>query len=154
LFKLDAGINILHVPYRGTAPMLAALVAGEVQIAVDPMTTSLPHIQSGKLRAIAIIGAERTPRLPQVPTAAEAGYPKLDLPFWLGVVAPAGTPPEIVAKLNSAFRESLASPETRERLAFLGAEIKIGSPDDFGRMLAKERETWTAIAKAANITVE
>ena len=92
LFKLEAGVNIVHVPYRGTAPMLAAILAGEVQMVADPMTTSLPHIQSGKLRAIAIAGAERTPKLPNVPTTVEAGYPKLHSPFWLGVVAPAGTP--------------------------------------------------------------
>ena len=128
LFKLEAGVNIVHVPYRGTAPMLAAIVAGEVQVVADPMTTSLPHIQSGKLRAIAIAGAERTPKLPDVPTAMEAGFPKLQSPFWLGVVAPAGTPPAIIDKLNAAFRESLAPPETRALLAKLGADIKIGTP--------------------------
>jgi tripartite-type tricarboxylate transporter receptor subunit TctC len=154
LFKLEAGINIVHVPYRGTAPMLAAIVAGEVQLVADPMTTSLVHIQSGRLRAIASAGAERTPKLPDVPTTAEAGFPKLDSPFWLGVVAPAGTPPEIIAKLNAAFRESLAVPETRARLATLGAEIKIGSPQEFGRMLAKERDLWIGLVQAANITVE
>jgi len=154
LFKLEAGVNILHVPYRGTAPMLAAIVAGEVQIVADPMTTVLPHIQSGRLRAIAIAGAERTPKLPGVPTTVEAGFPKLQAPFWLGVVAPAGTPPAIIAKLNAAFRDSLAQPETRTRLANLGADIKIGTPADFGNMLAKELAQWTAVVKAAKITVE
>ena len=101
LFKLEAGVNIVQVPYRGTAPMLAAILAGEVQIVADPMTTSLAHIQSGKLRAIAIAGAERSPKLPGVPTTLEAGYPKLQAPFWLGVVAPAGTPADIVDKLNA-----------------------------------------------------
>ena len=154
LFKLEAGINMVHVPYRGTAPMLAAIVAGEVQIVADPMTTSLPHIEAGRLRAIAIAGTARTPKLPNVPTAAESGFSRLASPFWLGVVAPAGTPPAIVAKLNAAFRESLAPAETRARLATLGADIKIGSPEDFGQMLAKERELWMGIVKAANITVE
>jgi tripartite-type tricarboxylate transporter receptor subunit TctC len=154
LFKLDAGVNILHVPYRGTAPMLAAIVAGEVQMAADPMPTVLPHIQSGKLRALAVTNARRSPKLPDVPTVIEAGFPKLEATFWLGVVAPAGTPPAIVNKLNAAFRESLAPPETRARLDALGAEIKIGTPAEFGKMLADELAKWTAVAKAANIRVE
>jgi tripartite-type tricarboxylate transporter receptor subunit TctC len=154
LFKLDAGVNIVHVPYRGTAPMLAAIVAGEVQVVADPMTTSLPHIQSGRLRPIAIAGTERTAKLPDVPTAKEAGYPRLDAPFWLGVVAPAGTPADIVDKLNAALRESLTAAETRARLAALGAEIKIGSPDHFGQMLARERALWSRVVTDAKITVE
>jgi tripartite-type tricarboxylate transporter receptor subunit TctC len=154
MFKLEAGVNIVHVPYRGTAPMLAAIVAGEIQIVTDPMTTSLPHIQSGALRPLAIAGAERSPKLPDVPTTPEAGFPKLQAPFWLGVVAPAGTPPDIIDKLNAAFRESLAPAETRARLDTLGAEIKIGTPADFGNMLAGELAQWTAVVKAANIKVE
>ena len=154
LFKLEAGVNIVHVPYRGTAPMLAAIVAGEVQIVADPMTTVLPHIQSGRLRAIAIAGATRTPKLPGIPSVIEAGYPKLQSPFWLGVVAPAGTPPEIVSKLNAAFRESMNPPETRARLDALGAEIKIGTPAEFEKMLADELALWTGIVKAANIKVQ
>jgi tripartite-type tricarboxylate transporter receptor subunit TctC len=154
LFKLETGVNIVHVPYRGTAPMLTAGVAGEVQMIADPMTTSLPHVQSGKLRAIAIAGKERTPKLPDVPTTVEAGYPKLDAPFWLGVVAPAGTPPDIVKKLNTAFRESLAPQETRDRLATLGAVIKIGTPEEFGKMLADELTLWSDVVKAAKIQMD
>jgi tripartite-type tricarboxylate transporter receptor subunit TctC len=151
MFKLEAGVNVLHVPYRGTAPMLAAVVAGEVQLVADPMTTSLPLIESGKLRAIAIAGAERSPKLPGVPTTVEAGFPKLQSPFWLGVVAPAGTPPAIVNKLNAAFRDSLSQPQTRALLAKLGAEIKIGTPAEFGKMLAAELSQWTDVVKAAQI---
>jgi tripartite-type tricarboxylate transporter receptor subunit TctC len=154
LFKLEAGINILHVPYRGTAPMLAAAVAGEVQMVADPMTSSLPHIQSGKLRPLAIPGSERSSKLPDVPTTGEAGYPKFVAPFWLGVVAPAGTPAAVVDKLNAALGKSLSPPETRARLAALGAEIKFSTPQDFGKMLAQELALWTSVAKAANITVE
>jgi tripartite-type tricarboxylate transporter receptor subunit TctC len=154
MFKLEAGVNIVHVPYRGTAPLLAAAVAGEVQMLADPATSSLPHIQSGNLRVLAIAGAERFSKLPDVPTTPEAGYPKLQAPFWLGVVAPAGTPPAIIEKLNAAFRDSLAQPETRARLANLGAEIKIGTPAEFGKLLANELAQWTAVAKAANIKVE
>src|SRR6478672_8292911 len=117
LFKLEAGLNILHVPYRGTAPMLSAILAGEIQVVADPMTTSLVHIEAGKLRPIAIAGDERSPKLPDVPTVVEAGYPKLQSPFWLGVAVPAGTPQPIIDKLNAAFRESMKPPETRALLA-------------------------------------
>jgi tripartite-type tricarboxylate transporter receptor subunit TctC len=154
MFKLEAGVDIVHVPYRGTAPMLAAIVAGDVQIVADPLSTILPHIESGKLRPLAIPSAERSVKLPNVPTTREAGYPRLQAPFWLGVVAPAGTPPAIIDKLNAALHESLAVPDTRELLASLGAEIKIGTPAEFGKLLADELARWTAVVKAANIRVE
>ena len=154
LFKLEAKVNFQHVPYRGTAPMLTAAVAGEVQVVADPLTTILPHIQSGKLRPIAIAGPTRTDRLPDVPTTGEAGYPKLNSPFWLGVVVPAGTPDEVVTKLNAAFRQALNDPATKQRLANLGAEIKIGTPGDFEQMLDRELKLWTGVVKDANITVE
>jgi len=134
--------------------MLAAVVAGEVQVVIDPMTTVLPHIQSGALRALAIAGAERSPKLPDIPTALEAGFPALLSPFWLGVVAPAGTAPGVIDKLNAAFRESLADAEARALLDKLGAEIKIGTPAEFEKMLANERAKWTAVVKAANIKVD
>jgi tripartite-type tricarboxylate transporter receptor subunit TctC len=154
LFRLDNHINMVHVPYRGTAPMLVAAVAGEVQIVADPMPTVLPHIQSGKLRALAITSGTRHAKLPDIPTVAEAGFPQLQATFWLGVVAPAGTPPDIVNKLNAAFRESLVPPETRARLDALGADIKIGTPAEFGKLLSDELAKWSAVVKAANIKVE
>jgi tripartite-type tricarboxylate transporter receptor subunit TctC len=154
LFKLEAGVNIVHVPYRGTAPMLLAVLANEVQIVADPSTTSLPEIQAGKLRPIAIAGGVRDPQLPDVPTVIEAGYPKLQSPFWLGVAAPAGTPAAIVDKLNAAFREAMNDPKTRQQLDELGAYVKIGTPEDFRKMLASERELWTGVVKAANIQTE
>jgi tripartite-type tricarboxylate transporter receptor subunit TctC len=154
LFRLETGVNIVHVPYRGTAPLLAAAVAGEVQILADPASTSLPHVQSGALRAIAIAGAQRFSKLPDVPTTPEAGFPNLQSPFWLGVVAPAGTPAAIIDKLNAAFRDSLAQPETRALMANFGAESKVGSPAEFGKMLDAERAKWAAIVKDAHIKVE
>lgn len=154
LFKLETGVKIVHVPYRGTAPMLAAVVAGQVQIVVDPTTTSLPQVEAGKLRPLAVTSKQRFAKLPNVPTTAEAGFPNLQNTFWLGVVAPAGTPPAIIDKLNAAFRESLAPAETRARLAALGAEIKTGTPAEFGKILADELAKWTAVVGAANIKVE
>jgi tripartite-type tricarboxylate transporter receptor subunit TctC len=154
LLKLESKASFTHVPYRGTAPMLTAAVAGEVQVVADPMTTILPHIQSGKLRAIAIAGPTRTDRLPGVPTTGEQGYPRISSPFWLGVVAPAGTPADIVGKLNAAFREALNDPATKQRLANAGAEIKIGTPGDFEKMLDRELKLWTGVVNDAKITVE
>jgi len=154
MFNSEAGVDILNVPYRGTAPALAAILAGEVQIIVDASTTVLTHIEAGKVRALAVTGSERFSKLPDVPTAAEVGYPKLVAPFWLGVVAPAGTPPAIVDKLNAAFREALAAPEVQARLAGFGAEIKIGTPADFGKLLTNELAQWSAVAKAANIKAD
>ena len=154
MFKLEAGVNILHVPYRGTGPLLNAILANQVQIIADPSTTSLPYIEDGKLRPIAIAGNVRHPKLPNVPTVVEAGFPKLQAPFWLAVVAPAGTPPNIIGKLNSAFHQALTAAETRARLDALGAEIKIGTPQDLDKMLAAERAQWTAVVKAANIKME
>jgi tripartite-type tricarboxylate transporter receptor subunit TctC len=154
MLKLDHSVNILHVPYRGTAPLLIALVAGQVQVAIDPTTTSLPHVLSGKLRPIAVTSKGRLPKLPNVPTVVEAGFPRLQNTFWLGVVAPAGTPAAIVDKLNAAFRDALAQPAARERLANLGAEITISTPAEFGKFLAEELALWTGVVKAADIKVQ
>ena len=154
LLKIEAGINIVHVPYRGTGPMLAALIAGEVQMAIDPSTTVLPHLQSGKLRPLAVVTNERSPKMPDVPTTAELGYPKINSPFWLGVVAPAGTPPDIIAKLNAAFRESLNDPATRARLDTLGAEIRIDTPETFGKMIENQLALWRGVVETAGIKAE
>jgi len=154
LFKLENNVNVVHVPYRGTGPMLTAILGGEVQIVADPSTTVLPHIQAGKLRPLAIAGEARLPQLPNVPTVVETGFPYLVSPFWLAVTAPAATPRPIIDKLNGAFREALAVPETQKRLAALGAEVKIGSPEDLTKMLAGERTKWGRVVKAANLKME
>jgi len=154
LFKLENQVNIVHVPYRGTGPMLNGILGGEVQIVADPSTTVLPHIQADKLRPIAIAGEARIAQLPNVPTVVEAGFPYMVSPFWLAVTAPAATPREIVAKLNAAFREALAVPETQKRLAALGAEVKIGTPEQVGKMLADERTKWSKVVKEANLKME
>ena len=154
MFNLDTGANIQHVPYRGSAPAITALLAGEIQTFTDASTTILPHILGGKARPLAVTTATRAKSLPDIPTMAEAGFPKMQRFFWLGVVAPGGTPPEIIDKLNAAFHESLRPPETRQRLANLGADVAIGTPEDFRKMLADELAMWTAVARAARIQVE
>ena len=154
MLKLDHGLNILHVPYRGTAPLLIALVAGQVQVAIDPTTTSLPHVISGKLRPLAVTSKGRFAKLPNVPTVAEAGFPRLHNTFWLGVVAPAGTPAPIIDKLNAAFRDALSQPVAKERLANLGAEISVSTPAEFGKFLAEELALWQDVVQKANIKVQ
>jgi tripartite-type tricarboxylate transporter receptor subunit TctC len=154
LFKLDNQVNILHVPYRGTAPLLAAGVAGEVQMLLDPMTTALPHVLAEKLRPLAVTSKARVAKLPNVPTVAEAGFPKLQNTFWLGVVAPARTPSEIIDKLNAAFKDALAQADARARLDNLGAEIYVSTPAEFAKFLDEERALWTGVVAAANIKVE
>ena len=154
LFKQEAGVDITHVPYRGTAPMLTGILTGEIQMVVDVTTTSLPHMEAGKLRPIAIAGPTRHPKLPQVPTVIEAGFPRLQLPFWLGVLAPSGTPADIIAVLNDGLGKALAASDIQARLAALGAEAKIGTPANFKNLIAAELAQWTAVAKAANIKVD
>jgi tripartite-type tricarboxylate transporter receptor subunit TctC len=154
LFKLETGVNIVQVPYRGTGPMLVAALAGEVQMIADPSTTSLPNIKAGKLRPIAIAGPTRDPELPDVPTVIEEGFPKIQSPFWLGVVAPAGTPPAIINKLNTAFRQAMNDPTTVQHLKELDTYVKVGSPEDFRTMLASELALWTDVVKTAHIQAE
>ena len=154
MLKLETGANIVHVPYRGTAPGLNALIAGEIQMFFDTSTTVLSHIQSGRARALAVTTPKRHWIMAELPTMAESGYPKIESTFWLGVVAPAGTPAAIVERLNAAFRESLAAPETRERLKALGADAAIGTPEEFRLMLADELALWTSVAKAANLQMD
>lgn len=154
MFKLEAGINMLHVPYRGSGPLLNAVLAKQVQIVADASTTSLPFIQAGKLRPIAIAGAERARALPNVPTTGEEGFPKLRAPFWLAVVAPAGTKGDVIDKLNHAFRQALAAPDTVDKLAALGAMPKVGTPQQLGTMLAKELAQWRAVVQAAHIEMK
>jgi len=154
MMKLDYHLNILHVPYRGSAPAITALLAGEIQLFTDSSTTILPHINSGKARPIAVLTKKRIKPLPDVPTTAEQGYPKLQNDFWLGVVAPGGTPPAIIKKLNAALRDALTAPQTRTQLANYGADVAIDTPEEFGKMLAKELALWTDVAKAAHLQME
>ncbi len=154
LLKLETGVRIVHVPYRGSAPAITALIAGEIQMFFDSPTTILPHIQSGSARPIAVTTAKRHWIMPELPTMAEAGFPKIQSTFWLGVVAPGGTPPAIIDKLNTAFRQSLAAPETRDRLKALGADVEIDTPEEFRKMLAEELALWTGVAKAANLQMD
>jgi tripartite-type tricarboxylate transporter receptor subunit TctC len=154
MLKVMAGVDIVHVPYRGAGRSVTDVVAGQVQMIFETTAILLPHIQSGKLRALAVAAEARSPLLPGVPTTAENGYPKLTASFWSGILAPAGTPAAIVAKLNGAVNEILKSKEAQDGLARLSAEARIGSPQDFAAFIASETPRWAAIANETGVKVD
>jgi tripartite-type tricarboxylate transporter receptor subunit TctC len=154
MLKLMADINIVHVPYRGAGQSVTDLLAGQVQMIFETTAILLPHVEGGRLRALAVCTEARSPLLPNVPTTAESGYPKILASFWSGLLAPAGTPTEIVAKLNGAVNEILKSKEAQAGLARVGAEARIGSPQDFAAFIAAEAPRWADIANATGIKVE
>jgi tripartite-type tricarboxylate transporter receptor subunit TctC len=153
LFKMMAGVNLLHVPYRGGAPMVTDLVGGQVQVAFDVMVTSLPHIRSGGLRALAVAGSHRFDMLPDVPTIAET-LPGFEARTWIGVCAPAGTPVEIIERLNREINAGLATADMRARLSDVGTIPMIFSAAEFGAFVAAEAEKWTKVVKFAGIKPE
>jgi tripartite-type tricarboxylate transporter receptor subunit TctC len=154
MFRLATGIDVVHVPYRTPPQAITDLMSGEVQMEFETIAILLPHIQSGKLKALAIADATRNPALPDLPTTGESGFPQLQATFWSGVLAPAGTPPEIVGKLNGAINAILGSKDLEASLAALSARPKIGTPQDFASFIAAEAQKWTSVAVAANIKAE
>jgi tripartite-type tricarboxylate transporter receptor subunit TctC len=154
VFKRRTGTDIVHVPYRGGAPVIADLLGGQIQMTVNNKSVLLPHIRAGKLKALAVTGAERWRDLPDVPTLVEVGY--MDGPFdaLFGVVAPAGTPASTIDTLNGAFNEALRSSEVRESFAKLGMEPMIGTPQEFATAMAHETPRWAEIVKTSGIKVE
>jgi tripartite-type tricarboxylate transporter receptor subunit TctC len=154
MFRLMAGVDLLHVPYRGPALAVTDLLSGQVQMEFETLPILLPHIEAGKLRALAVADAARSPHLPDVPTTIEAGLPGLQATFWSGVLAPAGTPKSIVDRLNAAINEILKSNEIAAILDRLSAKPKIGSPQEFAAFVAAESKKWTAVVNAAGIKAE
>ena len=142
VFSAIAGVRLTHVPYRGTADGYRALLADEVQVMIGAVTSALPHIRSGKLRALAVLTEVRSPLLPEVPTIAQAGLGSVDVRKWLGLMAPAGTPPEVVARLNRAFETVLHLPTTQAWMEREGFEIAGGSARDFARVLDADVVRW------------
>jgi len=153
LFKRAAGVDIVHVPYRGGGPMITDLVAGQVQMTVNGKSVLLPHIQSGKLKALAVTGDKRWPELPGVPTLIETGYLKEDYDSVFGIVAPAGTPQPIVEQLNRAINDGLKNPDVRDGLAKLGIEPNPGSVKNFSDYIADVTPRWKEIVRLTGIKV-
>jgi len=154
LFKTVAGVDLVHVPYKGGGPAVSDLAGGQVQVIFEGLPTLLPHIKSGKVRALAITGAKRDPALPEVPTFAEAGLPGYDANFWNGLVAPAGTPAEVIARLNSVLVQALATPEVHAALVRLGLEAAGTTPQQFGDFIAAEIDKWAKVVKASGAKID
>ena len=153
LFKIEAGITWAEVAYRGNAPAINDLVAGHVDMGLQQLVDTLQHIQGGKLKALAVLGSTRTPALPNVPTTAEAGYPKVQGVTWNGLFVPKATPPEIVERLSTAVRNALASADVKSKLAALGSEAKGNTPAEFLAFLQADQAKWSAVMRQANIKV-
>jgi len=154
LFTLATGTTIVFVPYRGMAQAMTDLVAGEIQMMIDGIGSLLPHIREGKVRALAVTGKTRSADLPDIPTMIESGYADFALTFWTGILAPAGTPPDIIDKLNGAVVAGLRSAEARQNLAKFSVEPNITTPREFSAFLAAEARKWADIVKTTNIKVE
>jgi len=153
LFKMMTGVNLVHVPYRGSAPLVIDLLSGQVQVAFDVLTTSLPHIRSGALRALAMAGRTRFDQLPDVPTIGDA-VPGFEASVWTGVGVPRGTPPEIIERLNREINAGLVNPTIKARLAEVATTPKIFTPAEFGDHVAAEIEKWGSVIKFAGIRAE
>ena len=153
LFKAMTGVNMVHVPYRGQAPAMTDLLAGQVQVMFDPVVSSIAHIRAGKLRPLAVTTSTRSEALPDIPTVGEF-LPGYEASVWFGAGVPKNTPTEIVDRLNKEINGALADPKIKARLADLGGTVLPGSPADFGKLIADETEKWGKVIRAANIKPE
>mgnify|MGYP003343436460 CR=1 FL=1 len=154
LFKINAGIDMIHAPYKSGAAALMDLMANNVTMMFDQMYSAMPSIKADKLRPLAITSRTRSPLLPNVPTFAEVGYPKVEVLNWQGLIAPKGTPKEIIDKLNTAANEALKDPVIREQMLSQGNEIGGGSPAEFAALIKSESAKWGVVVKTANIKPE
>jgi tripartite-type tricarboxylate transporter receptor subunit TctC len=150
LFKMMTGVNMIHVPYRGNAPALTDLISGQVQVMFDALPSSIEHIRTGKLRALAVTTAMRSEAMPDLPTVGDF-VPGYESSQWYGVVAPRNTPAEIVDKLNQEINAALADPKMKARLSDLGGTVLPGSPAGFGKLIAEETEKWAKVIKFAGL---
>jgi tripartite-type tricarboxylate transporter receptor subunit TctC len=151
LFKNLTGTSMVHIPYKGAGAVLADLMAGQVQVLVTSIPTALQAIRSGRLRALMVTGPTRNPTLPDVPSATEAGLPKMDMDFWIGFGAPAGTPQSVLDHLNKSISESLALPDAKKRIDEMGLTVVGSSPAAATALVNREIDRWTAIIKQAGI---
>jgi tripartite-type tricarboxylate transporter receptor subunit TctC len=153
LFKSMTGCNMLHVPYKGAGPALIDLMGGQVDVIFDNLPSSIGHIKSGKIRALAVTSTERDPSLPDVPTVAET-VPGYEATAWFGIGMPKGTPKDVIDKVNAEVNRALADPKMRARLAELGGKPIAGTPDDFGKVIAAETAKWEKVVISSGAKVE
>ena len=154
LLKMMARVDLVHVPYKGAGPMLADLIGGQIQIGFDNLPSSMSHIRSGKVRAIAVTTTKRWPGAPEIPTAAESGVSGYEVSGWFGLLAPAGTPKPVIDTLYRAIGEILKQPDVAKQLLELGAEPAANGPDAFGRQIADEVEKWKKVVAATGVKAE
>ena len=154
LFVHQAGVNMPHVPYKGSAPALTDLIGNHVQVMFDSLITALPLVQSGQLRALAVTGAQRSSIVPELPTVSEAGLEGYNAQGWIGVVAPAKTPPAIVDKLHKAIAAALSDPEVKSKLTAQAAEVVGSSPAEFAKFMEDETRKWAKAVRSANMSID
>lgn len=154
LFKLRADVDVAHIPYKGSANAVTDLIGGQVQYMFDNMPSAWPHVESGKLRALAVTTADRSKTAPDLPTMKESGFEDFDVSSWFGVIGPKGMPADVIATLNKSIREALAKPDVRERLEGLGAVPADTSPDEFGQFIKHEVNTWGPVVTASGAQVD
>lgn len=154
MFKAQTGTSMVHIPYRGSGPAIQDMLTGQVQVFITTPPSVMQHVQSGKLKAFAVTGKTRHPGLPNVPTTAEAGLKGFELEAWVGLFAPAGTPPDVIAKLTAATKQSLEQPGTATRAATAGVELRYLPPEALGALVVRETEYWAKTIKAAGITAD
>jgi tripartite-type tricarboxylate transporter receptor subunit TctC len=154
LLKAKAGIDITHIPYKGSAPAIQDVMAGQVDMMFDTTVVAGPHIESGKLRAVAVTSAKRVPSMPNVPTVAESGVPGYEVSGWFGLLAPAGTPKPVIDALYKAVSTMLKQPDVQKQMLDLGAEPGGNAPDAFGKQVAGEVEKWKKVVAVTGVKVE
>ena len=154
LFKYMTGTEIVHVPYKGGAPAIADLVAGNVQLMFESTNSIAPHVKAGRVRALAVSGRQRSHSLPEVPTMMEAGVPGYEVTAWSGVIAPTGLPRRVLERLNAAVNAAINEPATKERLAQLGSEGGGGTPEEFGELIRRDSAKWAEVVKRSGARID